>query len=73
MNISPLNQGLFALHRGLQGMQKSADAVVSSKGEYAQMVEAMVSLKTQAHNVEAATKVVKTSDNMLGSVLDVLA
>lgn len=73
MNVSPASQGLLGIQRGMQGMQKAAEEIASTKGEHAQLTEAMVNLKAQANLVEAATKVVKTSDDMLGSVLDIMA
>lgn len=73
MNISPASQGLYGIQLGMQGVQKAATDVVNSKGEHYQLTEAMVSLKAQATTVEAASKMVKASDEMMGSVLDVIA
>lgn len=73
MNISPMSSAMLGIHRGMQGMQKAAEEMASTKGEQAQLTEAMVGLKMQANLVEASAKVVRTSDDMLGSVLDIIA
>lgn len=82
--MSPITQsGLIGIQKGMQGMQKAAGEIASAKHFNLQnpeesasgktLVESIVEMKASSHQVQASAKVVKAADEMIGSILDVLA
>lgn len=79
MSLSPLlSSGLQGFHSATQGMQGAAQKIVHAgvevKGsEPVSVEESVVDLKVYQRSAEASAKVVKTADEVLGTLLDVLA
>ena len=79
MNINSVMQtGIQGIQKGIQGMEQSADAIVragTAEGisESNSFIEPIMDLKLYEQTVEASTKVVKTADEMLGTLLDTVA
>ena len=78
--ISPiLNTGLQGVQKGIEGAEEAASRIVkagtveSAPASDASVVEPMVDLKLYERSVEASAKVVKTADEVLGTILDTLA
>ena len=77
MNIgSVLNTGIQGVQAGVRGMEQSAQEIVKAgSGESAtgDFIEPIIDLKLYEHSVEASTKVIKTADEMIGTLLDTMA
>jgi hypothetical protein len=73
MNMPPIDQAMLGIQRGLQGVNKAATQVAAGTLDQTALLEAMISLKAQATVVSASAQVVRTSNDMLGAVLDILA
>ncbi len=76
-----LATGVQGVQDGLAGMDNAArkiarggtDGPQGSAGTSSGLVEPMVDLKLYQRSVEASAQVVKTADETLGSLLDIMA
>jgi hypothetical protein len=73
MNTSAMDNGVLGIQHGMQGMAKATATIASGTQSPADLTEALIALKTQATLVEASAKMIKTSDEALGAILDILA
>jgi flagellar basal body rod protein FlgG len=79
MNVnSVLNTGLQGVQSGVEGVQKAASQIVRSgqdgaAGSNSDVVEPIVELKLYERSVEASAQIVKTADEVLGTLLDTMA
>ena len=69
-----LNQAMLGVQRGLAGAQENA-AKIASAGNAgganpADLIEPMVGLKANELQVQASAQVIKTMDELLGSLFD---
>lgn len=73
---SVLNTGIQGVQAGVRGMEQSAQNIVKAgSGENAtgDFVEPIMDLKLYENTVQASAKVVKTADEMIGTLLDTIA
>ncbi len=79
MNVnSVLNTGLQGIQSGMEGVQKAASQIVRGgqdgpAGSNTDIVEPIIELKLYERSVEASAQVVKTADEVLGTLLDTMA
>ncbi len=79
MNInSVLQTGLQGVQQGVDGAEKAATQIVrggkdGASGSNGDILEPIVDLKLYARSVEASAQVVKTADEVLGTLLDTMA
>lgn len=71
------DSGLSGIHKGLDGIQKTASKIASKDAMEAdgphELAEALVDLKIYKHQVNASAQVVKITDQILGTLLDIKA
>jgi hypothetical protein len=71
------NTALAGIQNGFDGLQKNASLIASKstmEGTNTQsLVEAVVDLKVNVQQVSASMKVLKVSDELIGTILDVKA
>jgi len=72
------NTALQGIQRGLKGIRKNAAEVASAphmtnKFPTKSLVRSMVELNQSATHTQASVKAFKTSDQMIGSLLDIKA
>ena len=76
-SISALNSGITGIQRGLNSAAFNAAKIASAEsfnsGNPSDLAKPMVGLITDQLQVEASAKVVKTVDDMLGTLLDIKA
>lgn len=69
--------GLLGVQKGLQGAKASAaqiaGATQASTGDANTMTGALVALKQHELQIAAAAETIKAADEMIGSLIDVLA
>ena len=75
-DISALSSGLLGIQKGLAGLNKNA-AKIASAGQMnsqnlSELVEPLVNLKINQLQIEASAKVVQTSNDTIGSLLDIM-
>ncbi|MEC8010591.1 MAG: flagellar biosynthesis protein FlgE [Pseudomonadota bacterium] len=75
---SAFNAGLAGIQNGMQNFQRSAEKIaqmgVQEEGtDLADLAETSVDMLQAENQVEASTKVVKSYDDALGTLLDVRA
>ena len=73
---SPINStALKGIQIGLNGLQKNASQLASKstmEGKNTQtVVESLIGLKTNTHQVSASAKILKVNDSLIGSLLDI--
>ena len=70
-----LHTGVQGIQSGIQGMERAAGdiAQISMNSDVSDVVEPVMDLKLYELSVEASTKVVKTADELLGTLLDTMA
>lgn len=79
MNVnSALNTGLQGIQKGMEGVEKAAAQIVrggvdGAAGSNANLIEPIVELKLYERSVEASAQIVKTADEVLGTLLDTMA
>ena len=76
MKINPASQtALTGIRKGLQDMQRNAAEIASAKTARGEgfPTDALVNVTQAAHHVEANVDVVKTENEMIGTLLDVKA
>lgn len=71
------DSGLTGIRHGLDGIQQASSQIASKNametGGVQQLAESMVDLKVYQLQVSASAQVVKVSDQMLGTLLDIRA
>ena len=69
------DSGLTGIRNGLDGIQKTASQIASKDtmegGNSHELAESLVELKVYNHQVSASAQVVKATDQMLGTLLDI--
>jgi flagellar basal body rod protein FlgG len=77
---SVLQSGLQGVQRGIEGVERSATDIVRSGtvdgaagSNSNDIVESIVDLKLYERSIEASAQVVRTADEVLGSLLDTMA
>jgi hypothetical protein len=66
-----MNTAVNGIKRGLDGLERNADEVArASKGDGSDMVTPLVESKINQRQVEANVAMVKTMDEVLGTLLD---
>lgn len=80
MNLqNALNTGIQGVQQGIQGVERAATEIVKAgtidgpAGSNADIVEPIVDLKLYERSVQASAQVVRTADEVLGTLLDTLA
>lgn len=80
MNVqNMLNTGVQGVQQGIQGAEKAASDIVKAgtvdgpAGSNSDVLEPIVELKLYERSVEASAQVVKTADEVLGTLLDTMA
>lgn len=76
-SASPLDSALAGIKNGMNNLQKNASEIASKstmEGENTKpLIESLVELKANVQQVEASTKVLQVSDEMIGTLLDIKA
>jgi len=76
-SASPLDSALTGIKNGMNDLQKNASEIASKstmEGENTKpLIESLVDLKANVQQVEASTKVLQVSDEMIGTLLDIKA
>tara|TARA_R110002072_G_scaffold1130_11_gene9492 strand:+ start:1070 stop:1306 length:237 start_codon:yes stop_codon:yes gene_type:complete len=77
MNVnSTLQSGLQGIQSATQGVERAAKDIVRSGTDGAvgqnNVVESLVDLQLYERSVQASAKVVKTADEVLGTILDTM-
>jgi hypothetical protein len=71
------DSGINGIRSGLEGIQKTAGKIASKQSMQAdsslQLARSMVDLKVYEHQVNASVQVVKITDQVIGSLLDIKA
>ena len=71
MISTTFNSSVTGIQRGLEGLNRNASSIAqAAKGEGKDIVQPMVESKVNQRQVEANVEVLKTQDEMLGSLLD---
>ena len=71
-SISAFQSGIAGIQSGMYGAaQSSAKLASADPGSNEQLTKALVELDANARQVEASAKVVKASNEMVGSILDI--
>jgi hypothetical protein len=67
--------GLSGMQRGLESAERNSERVASAflQEPTQDLVEPLVALQLDKRQVEASARVVKIGDEMLGTVLDIIA
>ena len=81
MNInSAIQTGVDGIQRNLEGVERSASEIVragavdgAAGSNSNDVVEAVVDLRLYERSVEASAQVVRTADEVLGTLIDTLA
>jgi len=75
--IQPLNSAATGIIRGLEGIKRNAAEIASADQMNGtankDLTTPLVEIKHHQFQVEAAAKMVKTTDEMIGSLIDVIA
>ncbi len=71
------DSGLTGIRNGLDGIQKTASQIASKDAMEAtspyDLAKSMVDLKVYTHQMSASAQVVKITDQVLGTLLDIKA
>jgi len=74
---SVLNSGLSGIQQGFESLQKNAGHIANTtstdEGGSQSLVESIIGLKSSVIQIKASMQVVKTYDDVLGTLLDVKA
>ncbi len=74
-SASLLDTALTGIHNGRNELQKNAGEIASKstmEGENTKpLIQSLVDLKANVQQVEASTKVLQVSDEMIGTLLDI--
>ncbi|AHF03124.1 hypothetical protein MARPU_03950 [Marichromatium purpuratum 984] len=76
--ISGINQGLQGIRVGTEGVRRNAAEIASAEtlngqGSTRELTEPLVEQTQNLRQVEASSKVVAAGDEMIGSLIDVMA
>ncbi|NKN32111.1 hypothetical protein [Marichromatium bheemlicum] len=76
--ISAINQGLQGIRVGTEGVRQNAAEIASAQtlngpGSTRELAEPLVEQTQHLRQVEASSKVVAAGDEMIGSLIDVMA
>ena len=71
------NNGIQGIRTGLEGMQKTASQIASteamrSEGPY-ELAKSLIDLKVYTYQVDASAQVVKATDQVIGTLLNIKA
>jgi len=73
-DISSIQNGVLGIQRGLRGLRTSAAEIASADGMKAQgpaeVARPLVDMIAHRTQVEASAEVVKTADDLLGTLFD---
>lgn len=83
-SISAFNAGLQGLHQGMNGLRKNAHAIANATTPAAavapeastvaqDVTEPLVAMKLNQLQAQASTKVIQTSADMIGTLIDMKA
>ena len=69
------NNGIQGIRTGLEGMQKTASQIASteamrSEGPY-ELAKSLIDLKVYTYQVDASAQVVKATDQVIGTLLNI--
>ena len=71
-SISAFQSGIAGIQNGIYGASQNANQIArADQLSTEQLTQALVQLDANKRQVEAATKVVETSNEMIGSLLDI--
>ncbi|GAB4300850.1 MAG: hypothetical protein Kow0083_12610 [Methylophaga sp.] len=71
-SISAFQSGIAGVQNGIQGAVQNANKIArADQLSTEQLTEALVQLDANKQQVEAAAKVIRTSNEMIGSLLDI--
>jgi hypothetical protein len=77
MNVSALDSGLQGIQRGLDGLRRDAHTIANAgtgtSSDSGDVTASIVNLTTDRNQVQSSAKVVSAVDQMIGSLLDVMA
>jgi hypothetical protein len=77
LTIGTLNSGLQGIQNGMAQANKAAAEIASTNqggaGDSAGLAASLVDLKASEHLVKASTAVVRSADEMLGTLIDTQA
>ncbi len=72
-----LSSGLHGIRTGLEGLQRTASQIASKDafetGSTSDLAKSMINLKLYTNQVDASAQVVKATDQMIGTLLDIKA
>jgi len=79
--ISAMHSGMAGIQTGMNGVRQNAHTIAThtlgtksdNTSGYKEVTEAVVDMKVNQQQVEASAKLIKTQDEMLGTLLDELA
>ena len=71
------NSGINGIRAGLEGMQRTASKIASaetmrSEGPY-ELAKSLIDLKVYTYQVDASAQVVKATDHVIGTLLNIKA
>ena len=74
MDNLTLNTSMMGIQRGMEGLNRNAASIAqASTGEGRDVVQPLVESRINKLHVEANVKMLKTQDDMIGSLLDEMA
>lgn len=72
-----LDSGLAGIRNGLEGFHRAASQIANQQAMASvnseQLAQSMVDLKVYQHQIGASAQMVKAADQMIGSLLDIMA
>ncbi|MDH5357236.1 MAG: hypothetical protein OEY48_03650 [Gammaproteobacteria bacterium] len=73
--ISAYQAGLAGIQSGIQGLNNNAAKIASTESLQfdADISQPMIHMISNKHQVQASAKVIETSNEMLGTILDIKA
>ncbi len=75
--ISATNLGLQGIQKGMDGLRKNAHNIANQNNDTSQakpaLEDSLVNMKLDKLQVQASTKVIETSSEMIGSLIDIKA
>lgn len=73
-SISTMNSGINGIQQGFSNLRQNAHEIASANGNQTQNIEKpLTNLSQDRNQVAASVEVVKAADEMIGSLLDVMA
>lgn len=73
--IPAFQSGLAGIQSGMQGLNRNAAKIASTESlqSDADISQPLVHMISDKHQVQASAKIIETSNEMLGSILDIKA